>query len=424
MKIHDKILLAFLGLSIAIGIAAYVTLSLYERTLVNTAGNQSVELAKMTMNHVYDFIQQRMDDLQSHASALGDHPLVIESNSQFDHQDDVDDVILAMEAAWQNHDPQASVLAITHNDLSERLTKEIQCTEYYMGKYGHMNLGEVFVTNKYGANIAQTSMTSDYFQGDESWWQCTREHGAHVGGIHYDDSTGLYAVDLATRLDDKTGSIAGVLKAVYNIRQLTSVLQDVKNNSGYNSTRLRLVVNDQVLFDSQNQAVLPGPLDMECQEKLAARKSNQGHFTTSEPKTLVAFYSSLYSAHPGALNTLLLLECDRSEVLAPTAVVKAQFIDITLMLIAASTIGGMALAQTISKPILALRDMAFNIGCGDLKTLSHIHGTDEVSQLAESLDRMARELKYTMEDLQNEVQTRQGQESDPAPHNEETDSQV
>ena len=52
MKIHDKVLLAFLGLSIAIGIAAYVTLSLYERTLVRTAGNQSVELAKMTMNHV------------------------------------------------------------------------------------------------------------------------------------------------------------------------------------------------------------------------------------------------------------------------------------------------------------------------------------------------------------------------------------
>ncbi|MCF7973886.1 MAG: HAMP domain-containing protein [Phycisphaerae bacterium] len=416
MKIHDKILLAFLGLSVAIGIAAYVTLSLYERTLVKTVGNQSVELAKTTLGHVYDSMQQRMDDLQSHSLSLGDHPLLTASNEQFDHQADVNDLIVTMETSWKNNDLQGSVQAVTHNDLSTRLDKDIQCAEYYMDKYGYLSFGEVFVTNKYGINIAQTSITSDCFQGDEAWWQCAKAHGAHVGQIHYDDSAGLYAVDLATRLDDKTGTFAGVLKAVYNIHKFTSVLQDVKNNSGYSSTRLRLVVNDQVLFDTQSRTVPTALLEPAFKQQLTDRKSNQGYFTDSDSRKLVAFYSSLYGDYPDTLNAILLLECDRSDILAPTAVAKAQFIDITLMLIAASTIGGLSLAQTISKPLLALKNMAFDISCGDLKTLSHIHGTDEISQLAESFDRMARELKYTVEDLENKVKTLQEADCQDSPN--------
>jgi hypothetical protein len=94
MKIHHRILLAFLGLGAAIGIAAYVSLSLSQHALIESIGKHSVELANTTLNHVYDSIEQRMEDLQTRSLTLGEHPILAESNKCFGQEEDVIDLIL------------------------------------------------------------------------------------------------------------------------------------------------------------------------------------------------------------------------------------------------------------------------------------------------------------------------------------------
>src|SRR3989337_2599467 len=55
---------------------------------------------------------------------------------------------------------------ILNNELSQQLSNRIR---FYEEIYSHKVYGEVFITNKYGANIAQTGKTSDYRQDDEEW---------------------------------------------------------------------------------------------------------------------------------------------------------------------------------------------------------------------------------------------------------------
>jgi hypothetical protein len=69
---------------------------------------------------------------------------------------------------------------------------------------------EVFVMDNRGLNVAQSGVTSDYWQGDEDKWRDTYQMGPdaiHVGEVEYDDSTQTYqsqvsmtVVDPATRM--------------------------------------------------------------------------------------------------------------------------------------------------------------------------------------------------------------------------------
>ncbi len=81
---------------------------------------------------------------------------------------------------------------VMETELSKRLREK---TEFYGSKYHSKTYGEVFVTNKYGANIAQTGRTSDFRQDDEQWWQMARRKGMHVGDVQYDNSAEVYSTD-------------------------------------------------------------------------------------------------------------------------------------------------------------------------------------------------------------------------------------
>jgi Type IV pili methyl-accepting chemotaxis transducer N-term len=54
---------------------------------------------------------------------------------------------------------------------------------------------EVFVMDDVGLNVAQSAVTSDYWQGDEAKWQETYGNGSgeiHISEVEFDDSTQVY----------------------------------------------------------------------------------------------------------------------------------------------------------------------------------------------------------------------------------------
>ena len=90
-------------------------------------------------------------------------------------------------------------------------------TDYYSNT---KIFAELFVTNRYGANVAQTHRTSDYRQGDERWWQEAMKRGLFVSDVGFDESAGIYSVDICLRVQDQQGEPLGVLKAVMNIQEI------------------------------------------------------------------------------------------------------------------------------------------------------------------------------------------------------------
>lgn len=76
---------------------------------------------------------------------------------------------------------------------------------------------EVFFTDDHGFVVAYSNITSDFVQKGEDWWDKAWETGSYVGPVAYDESSSVYSVEIAVRINSGTGQPLGVLKAVLNI---------------------------------------------------------------------------------------------------------------------------------------------------------------------------------------------------------------
>lgn len=83
---------------------------------------------------------------------------------------------------------------------------------------------EVFVMDNKGLNVAQSTVTSDYWQGDEAKWQETYLVGAdalHISEVEFDDSTGFYqSQGSMTITDPETGEVIGAVTFGINVQNL------------------------------------------------------------------------------------------------------------------------------------------------------------------------------------------------------------
>ena len=74
---------------------------------------------------------------------------------------------------------------------------------------------EAFVTDNRGLNVAQSGVTSDFWQGDEAKFQETFPKGAdavHVSDVEFDESTQVYQIQASfTVTDPATGAPIGVM---------------------------------------------------------------------------------------------------------------------------------------------------------------------------------------------------------------------
>ncbi len=83
---------------------------------------------------------------------------------------------------------------------------------------------EIFFTDRNGYNVALTNPTSDFVQSDEDWWQNAWSRELSVGEIEYDDSAGVWSVDISLRIDDPaTAQAVGVMKTVLAIEPVQQV---------------------------------------------------------------------------------------------------------------------------------------------------------------------------------------------------------
>ena len=74
---------------------------------------------------------------------------------------------------------------------------------------------EVFVMDAFGLNVAQSGVTSDYWQGDEAKWQETFGVGAgamHFSEVEFDESTQTYQTQVSMAISDPaSGDVIGAV---------------------------------------------------------------------------------------------------------------------------------------------------------------------------------------------------------------------
>lgn len=83
---------------------------------------------------------------------------------------------------------------------------------------------EVFVMDNKGLNVAQSEVTSDYWQGDEAKWKETYGNGGgsyHISEVEFDESTGFYQSQASIPITDPaTGELIGAITFGINVQSL------------------------------------------------------------------------------------------------------------------------------------------------------------------------------------------------------------
>jgi sigma-B regulation protein RsbU (phosphoserine phosphatase) len=149
-----------------------------------------------------------------------------------------------LEARWRGLTPaDAELQAILNNPLALNLKTFQVLNPLFI---------ELLVTDDRGRLVAATGKTSDYWQADELWWQTAFQIGtekAYVDAINYDESAGVYSIDLAVPVrhpESPERPPLGVLKAVLNASPL---FLGVARNLAQEQSRWQLVLPDgRVLF--------------------------------------------------------------------------------------------------------------------------------------------------------------------------------
>ena len=109
------------------------------------------------------------------------------------------------------------------NDLMSRAVS-ITLRDKQVATAGFIN--EIFVMDHVGLNVAQSAVTSDYWQGDEGKFQKSYGDGTGTGNVHiseveFDESTGVFQSQVSIPVTDlETGQLLGAMTFGVNVQSL------------------------------------------------------------------------------------------------------------------------------------------------------------------------------------------------------------
>ncbi|NQT74828.1 MAG: response regulator [Chloroflexi bacterium] len=108
---------------------------------------------------------------------------------------------------------------------------------------------DLFFTDVLGYNASVTGPTERFVQSDEKWWKDAWNEGISIGDIEdidEDESTEIWALSIAVRIDNEAGDPVGVMRAVLDI----AAIQDIA------TTNAGKVESGQVLIVTENGSPL------------------------------------------------------------------------------------------------------------------------------------------------------------------------
>jgi signal transduction histidine kinase len=414
MKILFKSLTILLTLSlIPLIIISSLFFSIGREELQKEIGENSVWLAHEILDKIDRNIYSRVERLQAYSVYLGGKEEFRLSNEEFDRLDDIQTYIDEKDNSWTAV-PKETITPfmqkIIDNSLSVEIKEELESKEFYNEREGYEVFSEIFATNKYGANIVQTQKTSDYYQADEEWWQIARETGLHISDVEFDESAGVYSINVGVRIDDKDGNFLGVMKTVLNIEEVVEILKEVRSemkemHGGHATMEFKLVNKDaKIIYSSEEGFEFCSDLSKELFSELEnIEYSKQTHYFVKEceeEEELFAYANSEGYKNYEGLGWILVVEHETEEIFAPIQKLKDILLIFLLSLILLIIFAGLAISRSFSKPIIQLKDAAIKIGKGEV-TKVNIDTKDEIQDLADTFNYMSMNLKHAESQLED-----------------------
>ncbi|MCC9605709.1 response regulator [Blastopirellula sp. JC732] len=223
MKLTTKFYSLLIILVVSMLLLGYLASRQASDVLRNVIVSRSAGQAQSVIDEIDRMVHAKTAQWRAYSESPQIRQALIESNAEFAELSDIQGTIDERDRQWRAHDPESEILSseIDASPLSKELARQVALLN---DEYGAAEYGEVFLTNRYGANVAETNRTSDYRQDDEVWWKAAAKEAVYVDNVAYDESAGEYAISLCLRVDDANGDFLGVLKTVVSLNEIIDVI--------------------------------------------------------------------------------------------------------------------------------------------------------------------------------------------------------
>lgn len=210
---------------------------------------------------------------------------------------------------------------------------------------------EVLVADRFGRLVAASGKTTDYFQGDETWWRVAFLEGKgqrYISDIEYDESAGVFSIAVAEPIrDEASGEVQGILKAVVDDHDVFRILDSVRLGEEASAVLIR---SDGSLVSSLGTAE-----KYEFSNDVFAAMDRGLRYVevpAGRPGFFVGLPVSRMKSRIPELDWILLVESPRAAVFAPFANLRSWFVYIVVFSVALVVALSLVFSWILSKPII------------------------------------------------------------------------
>jgi signal transduction histidine kinase len=401
MKMWQKLFLGFVTVITIVAIEGYICIHLSQKELQKNIEETSASLASEILDSINANFDRRIEAVQENSKSSTIQQAASESNKEFEKLDNIQTYINEKDREWTSA-PQKETTPFMQEIIGNEVSEELRNTiGFYEKKYHYKVFNEFIITNKYGANIAQTGKTTDYYQADEQWWQDAKKEGLYIEDVEYDESADVYATSIGVRIDDQSGNFSGVIKAVLNIDDTIKSLAGKKH-----LTEFKLLTKDKKIIYSTEEFEFLQDLPIERTSCPVGQETPEhAHYFISEDdhgEEGYALYAYVHSEKHGDyknLGWILLIEYKTEEIFASVSRLRNLLLFILLIFIVFAVLMGLFISYSIYRPLVNLSKALVRIGEGKLDTKVTIKSRDEIGFLANSINKMTEDLKQTQSQL-------------------------
>ena len=310
--------------------------------------------------------------------------------------------------------PVEAIEAAFPADVPRALLQDGPAVAFLAGRIEESpHFGEAILADADGLVVVATSQPSDFVQSDEDWWQGAWNGGTWVSDFRFDESAGVFSLDLAVRVGSPAAPL-GVIKTVLAV----SLVQELADEAAELAPDVDVVVADhrglllaETATGHADDRILQADVtvaELEAHQLLedlgtdsvvspaiaAGRVRLEG--STGPDGVMLDSGWTVLLAQPSvsALAPLAPITDLRSDVSTAVSDLLGWSVVVSLvgLLLAGAT--AFVVAGQVSRPLTQLRDAAAALSEGEVDVDIPVSGDDELGEIGRSLRSLAWAAKY------------------------------
>ena len=408
--LQTKLIITFIALSIiSVSAVAFAINRLILSELTDRVNEQLTEVANTSANSIGKELTSQVNFLQILAS---DSLLrsFLESQTPNSDLSEIENLDRQWREAVAANNTNQLMRSILQNEASNVLL------EFKSNFPSHV---EVFITDIYGANLASTDITSDYYQADEEWWQRAYNNGRGAVFISqpiFDRSTETLSLQMAVPIFDlENTNVIGILRTSVNLEIITPILE-LGRPGETGRTEIYLPDGRELELHLEED----GEIELEVEDApldiIEILKLNQPFMDTIHDGELVLVSQAqlvtevdLENETETAVQNLgwrVVTLQSRDDALETVANVSRISQLLGLAAIAVASLLAVIMTQYLTRPIARLTQIAERVSSGDLQARAEAESPDEIGALANSFNRMTNQISEILLNLEKRVAER------------------